>query len=315
MTSAAAAPRGRHAACPRLLRVEAGSSWPVACSSCAGGVTLASSLRLLERGFDGGRRQTVWVAVGDAELRRDVEGRFHRCAPLAYRALEQALARVNSAGDAALARAKLRLSRLVARRLPYQLREVHALPPPVELALYELTDRARSYGARRRYLVTSGTRGPYRQARAMFVKLVLGSRLVRLYGQKRAAREIVRAFRAGRRAREPYWQVVGRMQRVIEQQVCRGVYISQHLKAGAVDLRSIGVSRRDSRALRRAARALRRAVYLKRERRPPHFHLSFRRLGRGRRPSYCPAPPRPDPVTGRCQSSTAFVVADPPVSR
>ncbi len=253
--------------------------------------------------------------MGDDQLRRDVEARFHRCAPLAYRALEQALSRVRSAGDAALARAQRRLLRLVARLLPYQLGEAHSLSPRVELALYDLTQRARDYGARRRYLVTSGTRGPYRQARAMFIKAVLGARLLRLYGQKRAAREIVRAFRSGRRAREPAWAVIKRMQRVIEGQVCRGVYISQHLKAGAVDLRSIGVSRRDRRALRRAARTMRRRVYLKVERRPPHVHLAFRRLGRQSRPPYCPPSPKPDPRTGRCQTTSVFVLTDLPVSR
>lgn len=271
-----------------VARISSGPVWPVSCPSCPEGITLATSVRVLRRNAAGGEQETSWVGVGDAQLAGEAAIRFGRCAPLALRAVEQGLVELELGDESDLAAARQRIRDQLAHQMPYHFASEARLAPSVELQIHQLGLRFRRFGGRRRLLVTSGIRGPYRQARAMFIKLLLGSRLVRLYRRRKAAREIVRAYRAARRQRWPRVRVIAAMQAVIEAQICRGIYISEHLKAGAVDLRSIGLRWRDKRALRRAARSFGRALYLKEERRPPHFHLAFRRLGRTPpRPAFC----------------------------
>jgi peptidoglycan hydrolase-like protein with peptidoglycan-binding domain len=83
--------------------------------------------------------------------------------------------------------------------------------------------------------VTSGYRGPDRQASAMYNKIINeGETAVRnLYGNKAAVDEILSAYRANRGNRTA---AINAMQRTIEHQVNRGVYISNHLRSNAVDL-------------------------------------------------------------------------------
>ena len=124
----------------------------------------------------------------------------------------------------------------------------------------------------RRLHVTSGTRSPRQQARAMYEKLRLGQRLTRLYRDYEAASEIQSAYRrhrrAGRRA------AVRAMSQVIRQQIARETYISRHLRASAVDVRSRNLSRRHRQVFRNVVRAVG-GVALLEEGTPPHFHLQL----------------------------------------
>lgn len=159
-------------------------------------------------------------------------------------------------------------------------------PPPryATLSDVELTDRVAARVARiddafarrtRKHLtVTSGTRDAAHQARAMFKMLRLGADILRLYRNREAAREIKDAFDAGRAASKPADEIVAAMYAVIRAQLDRGVYISAHLRAGAVDIRSRDMSPADRKAFAAAVAEVG-GVYMLEESTPPHFHLQI----------------------------------------
>jgi hypothetical protein len=120
--------------------------------------------------------------------------------------------------------------------------------------------------------VTSGTRDAARQAKAMYKMMRLGGDIVRLYRNKDAAREIKDAHDAARSAGKPEGGVVGAMHAVIQGQIERGVYISAHLRAGAVDIRNRDMSAAEKKAFL-AATAEAGGVRLLEETTPPHYHL------------------------------------------
>ena len=121
-------------------------------------------------------------------------------------------------------------------------------------------------------MLTSGTRDARRQAAAMYAKVRLGVNLNRLYGYSSAVKDIDQAWRQARRDKGSRDAAVEAMAERIDRQVEHGVYVSRHLLAGALDVRSRGIDRS---AFLRAARG-EPGVKVLVERRPPHFHLSFR---------------------------------------
>lgn len=161
--------------------------------------------------------------------------------------------------------------RASAQGLPFTMESDVVMSPPLRRTVAELAQAFRA-SAGRSFHVTSGTRTPLGQARAMFDKLASGGRLTGLYRDYDAARQIEEAYRRTRRAgRGP---CVAAMARVVSEQIARGLYISRHLHSGAVDIRSRDMSGRERRAFRSLV-ARRRGVRLLEEGRPPHFHLEF----------------------------------------
>lgn len=121
--------------------------------------------------------------------------------------------------------------------------------------------------------VTSGTRSPREQADAMFEKLSRGQRLTSLYRDFEAASEIQTAYRRHRRSGRR--TAVREMARVIRAQMGRGCFISRHLTANAVDVRSRNLSRHEQQIFRDVVNAVG-GVELLQEGVPPHFHLQMR---------------------------------------
>lgn len=154
----------------------------------------------------------------------------------------------------------------------YTLEDGVVLGPRMEHVLDRV---AREFHRRtgRGIVVTSGTRSSAEQAEAMYDKLRLGQRLTRLYRDFDAASEIEAAYRAHRRRGRG--ACVAAMARVIDAQVRRGLYISRHLQAGACDVRSRDMSRRERRVFEQIVRGVP-EVSLLDEGVPPHFHLQLR---------------------------------------
>ncbi len=119
--------------------------------------------------------------------------------------------------------------------------------------------------------VTSGTRTPASQAQAMYYKLSNGDS-PGLYANQTAVNEIVQAYRGGVAAKKSRADVIGDMTLVIENQVARDVYISRHLRAGAIDVRSNNMTPDQKRAFREAVATVSGVTVIE-ERIPPHFHL------------------------------------------
>ena len=125
----------------------------------------------------------------------------------------------------------------------------------------------------RQLVITSGTRTPLEQAAAMYTKLRRRHNLLRLYRRTALAKQVIRAYGKARRARLGRKATVRAMARVMRAQVARGAYLSLHMRDGAVDIRSRGLSRKHKRIFRRLVRRERDIVLIKEERYPPHFHL------------------------------------------
>jgi hypothetical protein len=123
-------------------------------------------------------------------------------------------------------------------------------------------------------VVTSGTRDAERQAEAMHAVLQHGGDLQRTYRNKGAAREIEQAHAEAAASGRPAHEVVAVMATVIRDQMARGVFLSAHLRAGAVDVRSRGMSTDDKQAFLATAAEVG-GVEVLEESAPPHFHLQL----------------------------------------
>ncbi len=124
--------------------------------------------------------------------------------------------------------------------------------------------------------VTSGTRTPEEQAWLMYRKMRSGANIVRIYKATKSAQAIRRAYRRGRSEGLSEDAVIAKMTAVIARQVNRGVYISRHLRAGAVDIGARGMSSEHRAILKRIIRRHRVHVLDETKTRWPHFHLAFR---------------------------------------
>jgi hypothetical protein len=123
-----------------------------------------------------------------------------------------------------------------------------------------------------RLVITSGTRDAARQAKAMYKMIRLGADITGLYRNKTAAREIKAAYT--RSAGKPAEAVVMAMYDTIRDQIDRGVYISAHLRAGAVDIRNRTMSPSQKKAFEQSVAEVGGASLLE-ETKPPHYHLQL----------------------------------------
>lgn len=150
-----------------------------------------------------------------------------------------------------------------------------SLSHPVASRLTQIDDAFHRRSSKH-ILVVSGTRDPARQARAMIRVIELGGSLIKLYEDREAASEIQRAYDRARASKKKHEEVVSAVQSTLQAQIQRGVYISAHLRAGAVDVRNTIMTEADKKAFRAAVREVG-GVSLLEEHRPPHFHLEIDR--------------------------------------
>lgn len=129
------------------------------------------------------------------------------------------------------------------------------------------------YAATKKQLtVTSGTRSASSQAEAMYGKLAGGDKLT-VYSDQVSAKEIKKAYDDGITAKKVKSAIIKDMATVIESQIKKGKYISKHLKAGGVDIRSKDMSAKEKEEFKKAAKGVATTVIL--ETTPPHWHLQF----------------------------------------
>jgi hypothetical protein len=122
--------------------------------------------------------------------------------------------------------------------------------------------------------INSGTRSAQSQAAAMYTKFLAGGvQETQLYRARAQAKRLFDIFDAGRRAGKNRQDVVADMTTEIEAQIAAGVFISKHLRAGAVDVRSTDMSQSQKQVFRRVAERHAESVIL--ESNPPHWHLQF----------------------------------------
>ncbi|XXY55156.1 hypothetical protein WME91_04800 [Sorangium sp. So ce269] len=148
-----------------------------------------------------------------------------------------------------------------------------ALAPAVEEKVAEI---ASAYFRRtgKELVVTSGTRDPARQAEAMLELFRHGADVLGLYKDKAAAREIMSAYEEGLSTEQPPEALIAALEQVIRAQIDRGVFISAHLREGAVDIRNRDMTRAEKRAFLDGVEEVGGVLALE-ESRPPHYHLQI----------------------------------------
>ncbi|KYF73423.1 MULTISPECIES: hypothetical protein [Sorangium] len=148
-----------------------------------------------------------------------------------------------------------------------------ALAPVVEEKVAEIAD---AYFRRtgKELVVTSGTRDPERQAEAMHELFRHGADVLGLYKDKAAAREIKSAYEEGLSADQPPEALIEALEHVIRAQIDRGVFISAHLREGAVDVRNRDMTPAEKRAFLDGVEEVGGVLALE-ESRPPHYHLQI----------------------------------------
>lgn len=125
---------------------------------------------------------------------------------------------------------------------------------------------------KKKITVTSGTRTSQSQADAMYSKLSAGDKLT-VYKNQSAATKIKKAFVDGGNAKKSKADIILDIKSVIDDQIKKGIYISKHLKKGAIDVRSRDMTRDEKETFKKAAKGVAVTVIL--ETTPPHFHLQF----------------------------------------
>lgn len=161
---------------------------------------------------------------------------------------------------------------LVRGLLPYRVLPGVLLEPEVEAPLGRLAERFLA-ATGRRLVFTSGMRTPEAQAQAMLQKIHLGQSLVRLYRKQDAIRELLAAYRGAQRAGHGKGATIAILASMLRAQMRRGVYLSLHLRSGAVDMRTRNLTPRDRRIFRRLVSEFHELYIGVEERVPPHIHL------------------------------------------
>lgn len=121
--------------------------------------------------------------------------------------------------------------------------------------------------------INSGRRTTASQASAMYIKLAQGDNIVALYVNKTAAKEIADAYAAGVKAKQSAAEITSAINAKLDNQVSRGVYISNHLSAKAFDVKSINLTASQQALVAKIGKEYCRTVI--KETKPPHFHLEL----------------------------------------
>ncbi|VAW85720.1 hypothetical protein MNBD_GAMMA18-516 [hydrothermal vent metagenome] len=153
----------------------------------------------------------------------------------------------------------------------YTLNPGITLPIGIKVKVKKIADEYYSL-TNNKVVVTSGVRTAKSQAVAMYGKLSGGDSLI-IYKNQIAAKEIKKAYDDGSAAKKPKNEIISDIEKRIGSQVKKGIYISKHLKEGAVDIRSRDMSSDEKTKFKRVAKGF--AVVVILETTPPHFHLQF----------------------------------------
>ena len=94
-----------------------------------------------------------------------------------------------------------------------------------------------------------------------------------VYSNQTAAKEIKKAYDDAVTAEKSKSDIISDMKSVIDNQISKMIYISKHLKTGAVDVRSKDMTTAEKSHFKSAATGIAIKVIL--ETTPPHFHLSL----------------------------------------
>ncbi len=118
--------------------------------------------------------------------------------------------------------------------------------------------------------VTSGTRTAYSQADAMYTKITLRDSFSE-YKNKKAVDEVLNAYKQAKSENKSPQQIKQAMAQAVENQVKQGIYISRHLRGGAID---VSMNNLNEQAFKESVEAVtgQEPLY---EGKPRHYHFQF----------------------------------------
>jgi hypothetical protein len=206
-------------------------------------------------------------------LVEQVKEEFGEKAPVLLRNIQGALVQGLSAPDAAVKRSCAQALPEVKASVPYRVQPGVKMPVNIEAKVAAIGQNYSRIG-KAPLVVTSGNRTALKQAEAMRVKISMGENLLKLYGNKKAASQVVQAYKQAKWAGQSKAAVVEQMAQVIEEQVGQGVFISNHLREGAVDIRTKGLSKWAKAKLIESAEMVP-GVRVHDESTPPHLHVDI----------------------------------------
>jgi len=122
-------------------------------------------------------------------------------------------------------------------------------------------------------VITSGVRTAAAQAQAMFKKLEMKDDIIKLYLNKKAAKEVVDTYDESKKANDPANTTVNKITAVLEKQIANKVYISSHFNAKAFDMRSRDLDAHLVELFKKVSDGfVRKLIH---EGKPPHLHLEM----------------------------------------
>jgi len=91
-----------------------------------------------------------------------------------------------------------------------------------------------------KFNVNSGTRDSWHQAEAMYVVYVTKDKALSKYKNRKAANELIEIIKKGQRAGQSKDVIVRTMADLVEKYFKDGILMSDHQKAGAIDIAIVG---------------------------------------------------------------------------
>jgi uncharacterized protein YcbK (DUF882 family) len=234
------------------------------------------AIPLVVKGLDetGEERTLVTAYPVGPQLVKDVADDFRDVTDVVLRNLRPSLATGVKAKDHATRLVCKQSIAGVDTKVKYRLNKGVKMPIKVETTVARIAKKA-AERLGKPIVVTSATRSPKSQAAAMRNKIALGDNVMKLYADKKSAWQVLSAYKEAKRAGASKEQVTERMAEVIEDQVDRGVYLSNHLREGAIDIRTKDLSHWERKELVAAVQdvpGVRRTIL---ETIPPHLHLEL----------------------------------------
>jgi hypothetical protein len=199
---------------------------------------------------------------------------FADSANVVLRQLRPTLQNAAHTGDLEVKKTSLMALAEINAAVPYFVQPGIKMPLKVEKKVAEIAKKQYAKSGRP-IVITSGTRTPESQADAMRTKLSMGDNVMRLYRNKRAVASIVHAYKEAKHWGVSDEQVTEHMANVIEKQVQKGVFISSHLKSGAIDIRTRDLSPEERHELVATVQNTPGVVRSIQESIPPHLHLEL----------------------------------------
>lgn len=141
----------------------------------------------------------------------------------------------------------------------------------IEVKVEKIADKYHKL-SKKTIVVTSGTRSSDSQASAMYGKLSGGDRL-KVYIDQKTVKLVLNSYDEGVKNKKTKAEIIADIRDDLDEQIKKGIYISKHLKSGAVDVRSRDMTDSDKTNFKKAAAGIATTVIL--ETTPPHFHLQF----------------------------------------